>query len=115
MGVSRKLFTYRLDLVGVPEVGWEGSGTVPAGEYTFLYRKGYENDELGTVCFIHKRIMSAVKRVEFVSGRMSCIILRGPWFHVNFRNIHAPTADKIDDMNYTFSEKLERIFDKFPK
>jgi hypothetical protein len=24
-----------------------GSGTVPAGEYTFFYRKGNENHELG--------------------------------------------------------------------
>jgi hypothetical protein len=29
------------------------------------------------VFFLHKRIISAVKRVEFVSDRTSCIILRG--------------------------------------
>jgi hypothetical protein len=34
MTVSRELSRYRLDLVGVQEVRWEGSGTVPAGEYT---------------------------------------------------------------------------------
>jgi hypothetical protein len=38
--------------VGV-QVRWEGSGTEPAGEYTFLYGKG------------NKRVISAVKRVEF--------------------------------------------------
>jgi hypothetical protein len=32
----------------VQEVRWEGSGTVPAGEYTFFYGKGNENHELGT-------------------------------------------------------------------
>jgi hypothetical protein len=36
MTVSRELSIYRLDLVGVQEVRWEGSGTVPAGEYTFF-------------------------------------------------------------------------------
>jgi hypothetical protein len=51
----------------VQEVRWEGGGTEPAGEYTFFYGKGNEN---------HKRIVSAVKRVEFVSDMMSYIILR---------------------------------------
>jgi hypothetical protein len=48
MTVSRKLSTYRLDLVRAQGVRWEGSGTVPAGEYTFSYVKGNENHELGT-------------------------------------------------------------------
>jgi hypothetical protein len=32
MTVSRELSRYSLDLVGVQEVRWEGSGTKPAGE-----------------------------------------------------------------------------------
>jgi hypothetical protein len=55
-----------------------GNGTKPAGEYTFFYVKGDENHEFGIGFFVHKRIISAVKRVEFVSDRISYIILRGP-------------------------------------
>jgi hypothetical protein len=72
MTVSRELARCKLHLVGVQEVRWEGSGTEPAGEYTFFYGKGNENHEI-----VHKRIASAVKRVESVSDRMSYIILRG--------------------------------------
>jgi hypothetical protein len=46
--VSRELARCKLDLVGVQEVRWEGGGTEPAGEYTFVYGKGNENHELGT-------------------------------------------------------------------
>jgi hypothetical protein len=35
MMVSRELARYKLDLVGVQEVRWEGGGTEPAGEYPF--------------------------------------------------------------------------------
>jgi hypothetical protein len=111
--VLRELSRYRLDLVGV-QVRWEGSGTAPAGEYTFFYGKGNENNELGTGFFVHKRMISAVRGVKFVSDRISYIILRGRWFHIIVLNVHAPTEDKIDDVKDSYKE-LERIFDKFPK
>jgi hypothetical protein len=40
--------------------------------YIFLW-KGYENHELGISFTVHKRIVSAVKRVESVSETMSYI------------------------------------------
>jgi hypothetical protein len=54
MTVSRELARCKLKLVGVQEVRWDGSGTEPAGEYTFFYGKGNENHELGTVYFCAK-------------------------------------------------------------
>jgi hypothetical protein len=80
----------------VQKVRWEGGGTEPAGEYTFFYGNGNENHELGigfvVVC---KRIISAVRRVEFVSDRMSYIILRGRWRDIIVLNVHATKKIKL--------------------
>jgi hypothetical protein len=59
---------------------------------------------------VHKRIISAVKRVEFVSDRMSYIILRGRWCHIIVLNVHALTEGKTDDVKDSFYEELERMF-----
>jgi hypothetical protein len=63
---------------------------------------GNDKHELGTDFFLHKRIVSAVKRVEFVSDRMPYIILRGRWCYIVVLNVHAPTEHKIDGVKGNF-------------
>jgi hypothetical protein len=62
--------------VGVQEVRWVGEGYQTA-IIQFFYRKEDAVYHFGTGLFIHNRIISAVKRVKFVSGRMSYITLEG--------------------------------------
>jgi hypothetical protein len=88
--------------------GGQGSGTKPVGKYTFFYGNGNESHELGTGSFVHKTIKLAVKRAEFVSDRISYIILRGRWSQIIVLNVHAPAEDKIDDMQDNLCEEMER-------
>jgi hypothetical protein len=60
------------------------------------------------------RVISPVKRDEFVSDRMLYIILRGHWCDVMVPNIQAPTEDKTDDVKASFYKELEWIFNTFP-
>jgi hypothetical protein len=64
---------------------------------------------------VRKRVVSAVKRVEFLSGGMSYIILRGHWCHIIVLNVHAPTENKTDDVKDSFYVELECVFDKLSK
>jgi hypothetical protein len=102
MTFSKELSTYKLHLEGVQEVKWEGGGIEPAGEYTFFYGKGNQSLELGTGFSVHKRNISAVKRIEFVTDMLSYIILRGRWCHMIALNVHAPTEDKTDEVKESF-------------
>jgi exonuclease III len=111
--VVRELGKYKLDLVGIQEVRWEKSGTERAEDYIFFYGQGNEDHQLGTGFFVHKRTLSAVRAVEFISDRMSYIISRGSWCDIIFLNVHAPCEYKWDDVKDSFYEELGRVFISF--
>jgi hypothetical protein len=74
----------------------------PADGYTVIYGNENANHLVGIRFFIHKRITSAVRRVEFVSDR----ILPGCWCDVIVLNVRAPTEDKRDDTKDKFYDKV---------
>ena len=88
---AREVARYKLDLVDVQEVRWDRGGTVRTGDFNFFNGKGSENHQLGRLFFVQHRIVSAVKRVVFVSDRISYIVLRGHWCNIIVLNVHAPS------------------------
>jgi hypothetical protein len=90
-----------------------GGGTERAEDYTFFYEHGNGDHQLRTGFFVHKRILSAVRRVEFISDRKSYIILRGLWCNIIVLNVHVPCEDKGDNVKDSLYEELGIVFDQF--
>ena len=60
-------------------LGGTGTGG-KAQDCIFFYGKGTENHQFRTGCFFHHRI--AAKRGEFISDKMSHIVLSGRWCNI---------------------------------
>ena len=70
---------------------------------------------MGKGFYVHHRIVSAVKRVEFVSDRESYTVVRGRWCNISVLNVHAPGEEKGDDSKDAFLKALEQVLYHFPK
>ena len=43
-----------------------------------------------------------MKRLDFVSGRVSYTLLRGRWYNIMVLNVHATSEEKSDDSKDSF-------------
>ena len=62
--------------------------------------------------FVNNKLVSAVKRLEVLSDRMSYTVLRGRWCNIIVLNVHAPSGEKND---YSKDSSYWEVFDRFPK
>jgi hypothetical protein len=101
--------------LNVQEVSWDKGGTVRAGNYDFFPWKRKRKSSMGKGFFVHHRIVSAVRREEFVSDRMSYRVWRGRWCNFIVLNVQVTSEEKSDGSKDSFMKKLEQIFDHFSK
>jgi hypothetical protein len=79
---------------------------------TLNQRTVINNPPLGTGTSVHEGVRSAVRVAEFVSDRMSYIILRGRWCDIVL-NVHASSKDESGDTNANIHVELEWVFNQF--
>ena len=96
------------------EVPLEKGGKVKAGDYISFRRKGNENHDSGTGFCAQHTILPAVKRVEFVSDRMSYSVPRGCGCNIIVLKMIVPSEEKSNDSKDNFCEELQQDFDHFP-
>jgi hypothetical protein len=112
--VASELAKRNLDLVAAQEVRWVEDGNQSPDDFIFFYGKGNAAHHLETDFLVQKRIVSELKMVEFISGRMSYVTIRGRWFDIFVLDVFAQTGDKSDNMKDSFYEELESVVDHIP-
>jgi hypothetical protein len=84
MTVTRELARCSLDLVGIQGAMSDKAVLKEQSVIRFLLKRKWKSSIRNRI-FVHQKAVSAMKRVEFVSDRMSHIVLRGRWFDIVMR------------------------------
>jgi hypothetical protein len=94
---------YKLDLVSVQKVRWGKGDIVRAVDYIFL-RIRKRKSSIRNMFFLYTTEQyQQFKRVEFISSRMSYIVLRGHYSNIVVFHVLAPSEEQSDDSKDKFS------------
>lgn len=98
----------KLDVVGVSEVRWTGSGQMSSGGWTFYYSGG-ERHEAGVGVLLRREVADAVVGCWQVSQRVILIKVNAKPVGLNIIQVYAPTCDHSDDEIEDFYEQLDSV------
>lgn len=108
--VTQEMKRLNINILGLSEVRWPGSGSCAAEGGTFYYSGNDDRDHYNGVGIILDKLtsMSVINFVPY-SDRIMMIQLQTKIGRMNLIQVYAPTADKNDDEIEIFYEQLQYI------
>lgn len=109
--ISDEMINYKIDIIGLQEIRWQGQGRIDKKEYTLLY-SGPENrtGRFGTGFMISSRIRKSLLSFESINEKICKLRIKGRFRNMTFITVHAPTEDKTEQEKEDFYEELENVF-----
>ena len=100
-----------IDILGLSEIRWTGSGKIQKEQYTILYSGG-QNHTRGVGIIINKNINKAVLGYWPVSDRIIMMKIQGKPFNIAIVQVYAPTSASTDNEIEEFYNLLESTLDQ---
>uniref|UniRef100_A0A7I5E8S3 Reverse transcriptase domain-containing protein n=1 Tax=Haemonchus contortus TaxID=6289 RepID=A0A7I5E8S3_HAECO len=111
----REFDEYRLDILGISEVRWLGTGRMTSGNKTVLH-SGHENrHERGVGFVLSGRAAKALEGWNPVSDRIISARFVTRHTRITIIQTYAPTEDSNDDTKNDFYELLQDTIDNAPR
>lgn len=112
--VQSELMRCGMDVVGISETHWQGSGHFKSSNYT-VYYSGTEDRRIHGVGFlVSDKVNRAVMGYETINERMIMIKINSQPCIVNILQVYAPTSDADDELIEEFYSTVEDAIGKIP-
>uniref|UniRef100_A0A8D8SCW7 Craniofacial development protein 2 n=1 Tax=Cacopsylla melanoneura TaxID=428564 RepID=A0A8D8SCW7_9HEMI len=114
--VANEMKKFKIDLIAMQEVRWQGKGKLDKKEYSLIYSGPEENTgQRGTGFLINQTIKKSIMEYEAINDRICRLRLKGKFRNITIISAYAPT--EVSNMNdkETFYEELDTVCNKVPK
>ncbi|XP_042859145.1 craniofacial development protein 2-like [Penaeus japonicus] len=95
----------KIDIMGLSEVRWEGTGIISDKDITFIYSGG-ETHQRGVGVVMTANATKSIAGYWAISDRIILVKLKGKQIDVNLIQVCAPTCDYTDEDIKDFYETL---------
>ena len=104
--LEREATRYNINILGLSEVRWTGSGKTLTEAHTFIYSGG-EKHERGVGMLIDKKTMESMTGYWAISDRVLLVKFKGKPFDISILQVYAPTTDAEDGDIDNFYEEID--------
>lgn len=112
--LQNELLRCNVDVAGISETHWKGSGHFQESQYT-VYFSGSEDKKIhGVAVFVSNRINNCVLGYEPISDRVMSLKINANPCTINIVSVYAPTCDSSDDDVEEFYNSLETLLKRIP-
>ena len=106
---------YNLDLLGISECRWTGSGRMTSQGHTILH-SGHDSHHVGGVALIiNKKLRNSLIEWHPVDNRIIVARFNSKYAKVTVIQIYSPTNQAEDEEKDKFYDNLQKITDKIPR
>lgn len=115
--VTSEMRRYHLDILGVSESRWTGSGRIRTrtGETVLYSGRDDQHHKEGVAIIIKKGMEKAIMEWEPINSRLMKIRLKGKQINTTIIQVYAPTNDSDEDQKDEFYEQLHSVLENTPR
>ena len=106
--LKRKMTDHKVNIIGITEVRWHGTGDIWNDNYRVIYSGGQESQR-GVAIMMDKKTAECVKRVECISDRLMMVLLSAEPVDILAFCVYMPTSDYEDEEVEDIYEQMEEL------